>query len=219
MNKSEFNAIEKRLAAHLSGFSFRGRLMFLAPVESVLRGFCFEPSGFAKDVFYLWAFFQPLFVPAKEIRFTFGRRLENGRRWRKDERDLESALLSGIKVEVPKLQALHNTEAVASALERFTKPNAVGYVNPHCREAFAYSLIRAGQVENANQVLRTLINSIDTTVTWQREIESRAACLREILLKQPQDAIEQLTAWEAETARNLGLEEFLGPTGVVTDSS
>ena len=44
MKNSQFKAIEKRLAA-LPGFRFKGRLMFPVPVESVLSGFCFEPSG------------------------------------------------------------------------------------------------------------------------------------------------------------------------------
>lgn len=219
MKNSEFIAIEKRLAAHLSGFSIKGTLMFLVPIESVLRGFCFETSGFAKDTFYLWVYFQPLFVPAKQINFLFGHRLKNGGRWRNDEPDLESALLLSMKTEVPKLLELHNAETVASALEPFIKPNAVGFVNPHCREALAYALVRAGQIERASQVLSILVNSIDTTVAWQLEILSRAAGIREILSNRPQDAIEQLTAWEAETTRNLGLEEFLEPTCVVTRTS
>jgi len=219
MRNSEFKAIEKRLAAHLPGFRLKGRLMFLVPVESVLRGFYFEPSGFAKDRFYLEAFFQPLFVPANEITFLFGRRLGDNKRWRSDEPDLESALLSSMKAEVPKLLRLNNAETIASALEVFAKMNAVGFVNPHCREAFAYALVKAREIERANQVLGILINSIDTTVTWQREIESRAIRIREMLLKQPQDAIEQLAAWEAETARTLGLEEFLDSTVVVAGRS
>jgi hypothetical protein len=147
MKTSEFKVIEQRLATHLSGFSFRGRLMFLVPVKSVLRGFSFETSGSAKAKFYLWKFFQPLFVPAKEVALTFGSRLENGRRWRNDERDLESELLFRMKAEVPKLLGLNSAESIASALEAFTKPNVVGFVNPHCREAFGYALVQARQFE------------------------------------------------------------------------
>jgi hypothetical protein len=209
MKNAEFKAIEKRLAADLPGFSFKGRLMFLAPIQSVLRGFCFESSGFAKEAFYFWMFFQPLFVPAREIRFLFGHRLENGRRWRNDERDLESALLSGIKAEIPKLLGLHNAETVASALEPFVKPNAVGYVNPHCREALAYALIKSGQIEKADRVLSALEKSIDTNIAWEKEIALRTAQMRGMLPNRPDDAIEQLTAWEYETVHNLGLAAFL----------
>jgi hypothetical protein len=205
MKKSEFKAIEKHLAAHLPGFSFKGRLLFLAPIKSVLKGFYFEPSGFAKDVFYVWTFFQPLFVPAKEIRFTFGHRLENGKRWRNDDPDLESALLFCIRDEIPQLLGLQNAETVASALEAFTTPNAVGYVNPHCREALAYALIQAGKIEKASQVLNTLLKSINTNVAWEREIASRAGNIHEMVLERPDEAVEQLIAWEHETARNLGL--------------
>jgi hypothetical protein len=116
-----------------------------------------------------------------------------------------------MKAEIPKLLGMHNATNLASSLEKFTKPNAVGYVNPHCREAFAYALIQANQPEKANHVLANLMKSIDTTVAWQREIESRAARIQEMLLKRPEDATEQLKVWEVETAHNLGLEEFFGP--------
>jgi hypothetical protein len=211
MKNSEFKAIEKRLERELSGFAFNDRLMFLAPVKSVLRGFCFEPTRSSKDSFYLWAFFQPLFVPAKEVRFLFGHRLDNGRRLRNDRPNLDSVLLLAMKSEMPNLLRLQTAKAVASALEPFTKPNGVGFVNPHCREAYAYSLIQAGQPEKANRVLDTLVNSIDTNLAWQQEILSRAVGVLEMLTKQPQDAIAQMECWEIETARNLGLEKFLTP--------
>lgn len=209
MKNSEFKAIEKRLVAYLPGFSVKGQLMCLVPLGSVLRGFCFEPSGSAKDAFYLWIFFQPLFVPAKEINLTFGYRLEDSRRWRNNEPDLESTLLRSMKAEVVKLLKLHNAATVARALEAFTKPNSNGYVNPNCREAFAYALAQAGEVEKAIQVLETLTNSIDTTIDWQSEIALRVSRIRELFLSRPEDAIDQLKSWEYETVQNLGLERFL----------
>jgi hypothetical protein len=210
---SEFKAIEKRLTAHLPGLNYKDRLLFLAPVQSVLKGFYFEPSGFGTNAFYLWVFFQPLFVPAKEISFLFGRRLENGRRWRNEERDLEWELLSRISSEIPKLMGLNNAETVASEMGTFTQPNAVGYVNPHCREALAYALIQAGQVAKADRLLGALLQSISPRVAWEQEIASRAIRIREMLPNRPTDAAAQLVAWEYESAQNLELTAFLEQRG------
>ena len=117
MRTSEFKEIQQRLAPHFPEFAIRGKMMFLTPVESVLRGFHFETSGFTRGVFYLWAYFLPLFVPTKNVHFTLGHRLGKGHRWRTGEPDLEALLLPEIKTEVARLLRLQDAQAIASALE------------------------------------------------------------------------------------------------------
>ena len=60
----------------------------------------------------------------------------------------------------------------------------------------------------AEQALDNLLNLIDTTVPWQREIASRAQLVRAKLRRNVEEAQKHLYGWEAETVSNLGLEAF-----------
>jgi hypothetical protein len=45
-------------------------------------------------------------------------------------------------------------------------------------------------------------------VPWQREVADRAHALKSQLVSDPATAQKQFDGWEADTAKNLGLEEF-----------
>ena len=208
MKNRDFAELADRLLPHLPGFAAKAPLMFLCPVGHILRGFCFDSSRFGKSAFHLQAFFMPLSVPYKHIHFTFGERI--GRRpWSIDDPNLEIALAKEAQERVPFLAGLHTAKDIARALGPLTKPNASGYVNPHCLEALAYSLVRAGDTRGAFRVLAQLQQTIDPDVPWQQEVAERAAILEAKLLGNPADAEAQLAVWEAETIQNLGLEGFL----------
>ena len=103
--------------------------------------------------------------------------------------------------ELPFLSSLKTPKDVANALEPLTKGS-----NPHCHEAFAYTLIQAGKIGAAAEVLDTLLKLIDMTVEWQQKIAARVGLIQDKLLKNPEEALKQLAIWESETASNLGLE-------------
>jgi len=207
MTTREFVALEKRLLPNLSNFVIKGRLMFIAPIARALRGFHFDPSAFSKQAFYVDMFFMPLCVPTKHVHFTFGHRVKSG--WSADDPNLETKLTLAMQEEVPFLAGLNTAIDVARALEPLTKTH-----NPHCHEAFAYTLLQAGEMPAALHALDTLLALIDSVkranpdVTWELEIAARALLIRDKLLDKPEDAHQQLAAWEAETVRKLGLQEF-----------
>jgi hypothetical protein len=149
----------------------------------------------------MWRLFMPLYVPSKYIHFTFGQRLGRKQRWNADQPELEAALRSGMLKELPFLSSLTTAKDVAKALEPLAKGS-----NPHCYEAFAYTLILAGEIGAAAKVLDELLKLIDTTVAWQREIASRVRLMKDKLVNDPEEAQEQLAIWESETASNLGLD-------------
>jgi hypothetical protein len=202
----EFVVIEKRLLPDFPGFAVKGALMFIQPLGNTLRGFHWEPSAFSKRDFYVNMFFLPLYVPTKHLHFTFGHRVGGSKRWSADSRGLENALSSEMQKEVPFLNSLETTKEVAKALEPLTKPNKVGYVNPHCYEAFAYALVQAGEMTAARDAINTLLNKVNLTVDWESEIASRAQLIRDKILDKPEKARELLAAWNSETIRNLKLE-------------
>jgi hypothetical protein len=114
--------------------------LFLSQVEHTLRGFHFKPSAFDKKSFYVNVFFLPLYVPTEHPHFTFGHRVGSNKRWNIDQTGLEDTLRFTMLKEVPFLASLKTATDVAGALKPFTKGS-----NPHCHEALAYTLVRAGQ--------------------------------------------------------------------------
>jgi len=83
MKTKEFVSLAKQLSPDLHGFAINGPLMFIRPVNRVLRGLYFEGSSFDAKSFYLWAFFLPLCVPTKHVSFNLGKRIRGGggERW------------------------------------------------------------------------------------------------------------------------------------------
>lgn len=206
MTKKEFVAIGKRLLPDFPGFALRGTLMFVQPLGNTLRGFHWEPSAFSKTDFYVTVFFLPLYVPTKHLHFTFGHRVGRNRRWCSGSLDLERSLGLEMQKEVPFLNSLKTAKEVAKALEPLTKPNEAGIVNPHCYEAFAYSLVQAGEIAAASNAIDKLLSNVNLAVGWESEIASRAQQIRNAILKHPENAQELMAVWESETIRNLKLQ-------------
>ena len=183
--------------------------MFVCPLDHTLRGFHFEPSAFGKEAFYVAAFFMPLYIPTQTPHFTFGRRLNRREGWSVTQPDLDKALRSEMEKEVPFLTGLKTLDDVVKALQPFTKPDRAGYVNPHCYEALAYSLVRAGQPEAAAAVIDKLLESRNSEVDWEQEIRARARLIRDNLPARLEEADRQLNIWETETVHNLALDAFI----------
>jgi hypothetical protein len=64
--------VKECILPNLDGFRYQKKVLFQEPIGDVLSGFYFEK---VKNHFYIWIFFQPLFIPSKSIYFTFGKRL------------------------------------------------------------------------------------------------------------------------------------------------
>lgn len=203
MTTKEFVLLEKRLLPSFPGFAVKGRLMFIPPVEHTLRGFNFEPSGFNKKALYITSFFLPLCVPKKYLSYEFGNRLK-GTGWRADMADLETVLTAAMQKEVPFLNSLQTPSDVLEAIKLRVRDSK----NPYHHEAAAYVLARIGEVSEAVAALDRLLQLLDLNVGWQRDMADRARALKSQLVSDPAAAQKQLDVWEAETAKNLGLEEF-----------
>jgi len=206
----EFIAIEVRLLPFFPDFVIKGPMMFFRPLADVLRGFHFEPSAFSKNDFYVSAFFIPLYVPTSHVHFTFGHRIEQEHRgWKLDQPNIEAALNSEMRKELPFLMSLERPAEVVNALLPMTAPNELGHVNPHCCEALAYALVESKRENEAVEVLDGLLKSTDREVLWQNEIAERASLIRERLAEGSESAREQLAHWKSETIRNLDLGDSM----------
>ena len=80
--------------------------------------------------------------------------------------------------------------------------------NPYVQEALAYSLARAGDIDEAVAALDQLINLLDGKLSWQHDMADRAQVLKDKLVANPSEAQQQLEAWQKESVSNLGLEAF-----------
>jgi hypothetical protein len=207
MRLKEFVLLEKRLSQVLEDFVVKGQLLILNPLEHTLKGFHFDGSDFDKKSFYVTAFFMPLYVPAEEIHFTFGRRIrdQGGDRWDMQMPHFESILENVMQEEAKFLRKLRTPQDVARALEPLTKLNSIGYVNPHCYEALAYTLAKAGDTAGALTVIDTLLSCVNPAVVWEAKISSRARLIGTALEENPQVAYAQLATWTTENIKNLRL--------------
>jgi hypothetical protein len=205
MTKKEFVALEKHILPSFPGFEIKGSLMFLPPLEHTLRGFSFEGSAFDKTSFYVTVFFMALCIPRKHLIFNLGERLRDrgSDRWTVNGANFEAALESAMKKEVPLLERLKTPQDVAEMAAQKGHPK-----DPYRQETIAYMSAFAGQIKPALSALENLSAMLDTSVRWQEEMASRAQLLQTELLKNPKEAKRQLTAWKADTVRNLGLEDF-----------
>lgn len=206
MTKRDFISLEKRLLPGLHGFSIAGQLMLLSPVGDTLRGVYFESHTSDAKLFYVWAFFFPLYIPTERIYFNLGKRISanNGDRWDADKPDVESLLTSAIQKEaVPFLANLKSADDVVDTAKRIIGDSK----DPYGHQAIAFALARGGRIEQAVNALDRLNLLLDVNSPWQGVMAKRANTLKS-LLTVPADANRQLDAWVEESIRNLELERF-----------
>lgn len=209
MKNKDFVAIAERLLPDLKGFVQRTPMVILLPINHFLRAIYFESSGIDRRSFYVWVFFQPLFVPTQNVNFNLGFRLrdtEGNERWHADAPNLIATLGQALQA-----QALPFLEAIGSPRAAAEMALSLGVTNPHVQEAVAYSLVLGGEINKAIGAIDRLIVGLDLEMPWQREIADRSQTLKYKLVSNPANALRQLQEWEILTIRSLGLEEL--PSG------
>lgn len=204
MIKAKLVSLEKRLLPELPGFRVDGRLVFIAPINLLIRGLHFEGSQYNDVSFHVTAFAMPLCVPTNYLYFNFGDRIRQkggGDRWSLEMPNLVEELGAAIK-----LRALPFLSRVDSLLE-FVEVAKSSPINQRTLEAIGFTLARAGRITQAIEIFDQLLTMVDTNVAWQRDLAEQVGALKSKLINSPSDAQEQLAAWEAETVQKLGLRE------------
>ena len=206
MKNKDFARLAKQLS-DLPSLYVKGPMAVLRPVKHVLRGLYFEGSSFDAQSFYLWAFFLPTFVPTKHVILNFGKRLrlpDGSDRWNATEPDLLTRLNEAAKQDaLPFLSRIQSTGDMTAALTALTKAQ-----DPYAQQAIAFAWALSRDIGRAEQELKQLLGLLDMKIPWQRDMAERAEILKVKLLADPIEAQEQLKTWEAETLRNLGLENL-----------
>ena len=206
MKRADFVALEKKLLPALPDFTYKGALVFVPPVQTILRGVWFEGSSFDKSSFYAQFFVMPLCVPTEHLYGNFGNRvrLKGGAdRWNNETPNLVDELSDALR-----MQAVPFLSRAKTLLDFAEMASSFSFSNPHTPRAIGFALARAGRTSEAVHVLDQLLAQIDRKVPWQMEIANQSTYLRDQLIGDPAEAQRQLETWEIETVRNLGLEEF-----------
>jgi hypothetical protein len=205
MKKIEFEVIGKKLLSGLPGFAARGDLLFIRPLGHTLRGICFERSSDSQS-FYVWVFFLPLFVPRKYLSFEFGRRIRaqvGGECWNAESPNVISDLGAILECE-----ALPLLLSIKSPLDVTRIAVSLPRTDPYVQQSLAYAWVYSGDVDRAKSELKRLIQMLNVEVMWQCEMAQISESLLSSVTTNFADAQRQLKAWEAESVKNLGLEEF-----------
>ena len=226
MKKKEFEAIGKQLMLYLPEFGLNGDLLFIQPIEHVVRGICFNGSIDPRS-FYVEVFLQPLFVPSEHIRFNIGWRLRGKAGgptgWNANSPGLVTELRNELQREaLPFLRRIQSPKDLADAASTIhpiqgpgeQKSSEHNSRDPITQQAIAFALARAGDAREACDALDRLVRLVNGNNFWQHEV-NRALALKSQLLRDPAAAQRQLDDWEAETVRNLGLEEFWNGGGTM----
>ena len=183
------------------------RLLFLRPINHIVRGFYLDRST-EPSVFYLEVFAQPLYLAQNTFVFSIGKRLGNfGWRYEADREEvLLGKLFQAVTGELPVLRTLATPAQFAENVDQFSDSNSV-----HLMRARAYSLVLAGEYAEAIEFLDQLhakIISLDDDRAWVLEKLREAEELRHMLVRSPAEAEAKLYEWERYTLANLRLEKF-----------
>jgi hypothetical protein len=203
MKRRELVLLLRHPLLQLEGFVLKGRLLFQPPLDRLLRGIFFDSSGDPR-AFYPTSFVMPLCVPTNHIYFTFGDRLRTttgGDGWRTDMPDLAAELGAALKGSAVFLSGIDSL------------PAFVAYAESRARternlEGIGYALAREGQASQAIAVFDELLDKLDMSVGWHRELSGRISDLRRTLVESLEEALSKLASSESETIQCLGLDEF-----------
>jgi hypothetical protein len=205
MNKKELSAIAKRLQVVAPHLLAKEKLLFIHPIQSVLRGVYLDRSGDPQR-FYAWAFLQVLCVPSDHLYFNLGWRLGGGSHaWNaSDPVEIERLEMVIVREALPFLDPIITPRDAALAAKRMG-----GSADHASLRAIAYAFARHGDTAQAVRELdRYVALGEGDSRDWVRARDQEAKDLKLKLLSDPVGAREQLQKWEAATIRALGLERF-----------
>jgi len=198
VTKNDFLKLERRLLEYIPGFELRGGWMFIPPAEPVLRGIQFDGSSFDKVSFSVTTFLMPLCLPTSHLWLNFGHRIQPDR-WKAVPDPVEEL---GPALKAQAMPFLSSTRT----LWEFVKVVRADYFDtPRENQAIAYALIRSGRVAKGRAALEHLLEQLDLSIGWQRDLAIEADRLKGMLESDPAAAINQLKTWEFETQQHLGL--------------
>jgi hypothetical protein len=215
-------ALAREVQKELPQLRAKGRLLFLTPVNYLLRGVMLDASGFSKDAFYPTAFVLPLYKD-NDICFTFGGRLRTPKNnWHWDIGNEEWASLIDHLTWAIKEQAIPFFERLKAPIDMALACASGDAFSPyfrwlsgdiHVREAAAYSWLLAGNVPMAVRYAKGIQQEISCGTDrrdWVMALNERAQRFEERLATGKEEvARQELHAFAQHSAEALGLSRWV----------
>lgn len=208
MTSAELSKIVKKHLIPSIGneYTLKKNILYRTPVKDIILGFCFEGLANDKNGFYVWAFAQPLYVPAEDFVLTFGIRLSNGKikgeRW-----EFSRAAFEELAVLI-KTEGLNYLDKISDPenFYKYFKKDKSGSIR--IMEAVVYSGFYCDNPKSNDDAL-ILINQIrekeDVSIPWISEIQENVEKLLNARKKSKDEAHSILMDWEKQSFENLGI--------------
>ncbi|MCX6900719.1 MAG: hypothetical protein NT105_18730 [Verrucomicrobia bacterium] len=211
MKTAELKRLFRRyISPAFPSLRLKGHLIYVAPVEAILRGFCFDTSAFDRS-FTIECFIQPLYIPCDHLVFSFGSRLgKDDVKWLCPEEESEESLAKKImsRIQNEGIPFLDTIKTPHEFLLKYGPPD-----NPdvlHEFEAVAFSMCYENpsqkEVEGSfRSLFKALERHMDTD--WVRKMHVQAEELLTNYRKSPAQAKALLNRWIEHTKSKLGLTD------------
>jgi hypothetical protein len=204
------------LLPRLPGFKLHKKLLYISPIEQILRGVFFDSSAYERWTFVIEAFVQPLYIPKNNYVFSYGGRLGNlgggaENWWTIDETNEEQVMkevLYALQTEaLPFLQSVKDPGDFAKKYEHRARDPGIHYM-----EAVSYSLVIMGKYRKAMKILNRNLKTLEKAVKseyaspYMEEMVDRTNIIKNALIEDPNKAVDVLNGWREETLKNLRLD-------------
>jgi len=202
---------EKLIEAHIlpdvGEMRVRRSLLYADTPDGLLRGISFDTSGFSRDLFYLQAFVQALFVPVDTLVYQVGRRLRGLFQFKPDGTDRPEVMATAAAAIIA--EGLPFLDQMTTAAEFAAHAYEVAGTNtdPYIVEMVGYSWIIGGHMGRGKGEVHRLLDEV-LSPSWPpgRLIADRARAVETALGESEERARDLLLRWEAETRAALRLE-------------
>jgi len=213
MRNTDCYRLAKVLLPHLPGFvTNKQHEIFVCPIGNILRGFLFDSSAYSREDFYFTWFVMPICRPIEYITLSYGERLNvpgGHSGWRTDMPDLPDRLLEAMRPKA--LPLLHSIQTIQDMIELiYARQNSGEVTDINDQDVIACLQILDGQFDEAMATLNKVIDHErgPYRYQWILNIVERMKGLRVKLLEDPQQAVEQVKAWQDYTFKALKLEKW-----------
>jgi hypothetical protein len=195
--------VREYILPNFNDFKYHKNMIFRVPVGDILSGFYFEKI---KNYTYVWIFFMPLFIPNKNIVFTFGQRLRNSSgksMFHLDELNIHNTIENIIKVMNENLPLVYELIDTRKFYEYFSKKDT----NFNIHQDLVFTSCYLNQPD-CNMDLLNLIHLIEKSdsknLDWMQELLTRAKKLLQIDKEQRSVVFSN---WRLETINEIGINK------------
>ncbi len=194
--------VKECLLPNFDGFGYQKSVLFKAPIGDILSGFYFEK---VKNHFYIWCFFQPMFIPSKSIYFTFGKRLgQSSKKFIVDElKTLEkkNEIIEEMNKQMTLLESINN----ASDFYHYIKKSKESF---NTSEGLVLTSCFMNQT-HADQDLLELINKIELLQESNAHLNpSILEISKQLYHSNQKERKELFELWRLNTLKELGLSKW-----------